>query len=536
MSDAEDTFDIIFVGSGAGGLIGAWTAAVRGLRTLVVEKANVVGGTTAYSGAGIWFPGSAPIRRATESDASPEQARIYLRSVIADPFRESRQDAYLDAGIRVIDELEGDEHFGLFRYGSVPDYFSTAPGATPTGNTIFPAAIPAEELGEYASLIRPPIPVERWGSEPETVFSGGRALIGRALKAFLSTGNGTLVTSAAMEGLLTSHGRVTGVTVLSGDNRKTYSAKLGVVLATGGFEHSSELRGRYQSSHLHIGWSNGADTNTGDALRAGIALGAATDLLDEAWFVPGVVQPDGRPLFHTGTRGGIWINKSGHRFVNELEPYDQAGHVLYRQLVSSAGEDSPAYWILDERQVVRDNLSGVPGEPLSPTWLASGALSRCDSMEEIAVATGAPIAALKHTLERFNSFANAGIDEDFHRGESPWDQLALHAVGYPWNPQMNYPNPLHNASPNPLVSALHPPYFVARVVPSDIGTKGGLVTDDDARVLHEDGTAITGLYAVGNAAAAFSGRVYPGAGTPIGSSIAFAYRAVLDMAGSAPVD
>src|SRR5690242_20504314 len=100
----EDTYDVVVVGSG-GGLVGAYAAAARGLRTLVIEKTDKVGGTTCYSGAGLWYPGSAPIVRAGAEDG-PEAGRTYLRSVVNDRSREALQDAYLKAGIEVIDELE----------------------------------------------------------------------------------------------------------------------------------------------------------------------------------------------------------------------------------------------------------------------------------------------------------------------------------------------------------------------------------------------------------------------------------------------
>lgn len=529
MGGPVESFDMIFVGSGAGGVVGAFTAARRGLKTLLIEKADVAGGTTCYSGAGIWFPGSGPTRRAgTGHDV--DAAREYLRTIVGDPSREERQDAYLEAGVRVIDELEADEHFGEFRYGRVPDYFDGAPGAIPQGHTIFPPEIAAAEVGDLAGVIRPHIPAERWGEPREEVFSGGRALVARALKGLLASGNGTLRLGTALDRLVVEGGRVVGIVAVSDGAEQEFRATKGVVLAAGGFEYDRELREEHQPGFLEIGWSNGAPTNTGDALRAGLAVGAAVDLLDEAWFVPGVVQPDGRPLFHTGTRGGIWVNAAGRRFVNELAPYDQAGHAIVHAHRESGISHIPAYWILDQRQLDRDNLGAPPGEPLPAAWIESGALRRADSVHDLATIIGAPAETLRATIERFNSFEASGVDEDFHRGQTPWDKLAMRAVGYPWMARINQALPLTSDSPNPLVVALEPPYYVATILPSDIGTKGGLVTDADSRVLREDGTPIPGLYAAGNCASPMSGRVYPGAGSPVGTSIAFAYRAVLDVA------
>lgn len=158
----EDAYDVVVVGSG-GGLVGAYVAASRGLRTLVVEKTDRVGGTTAYSGAGLWFPGSAPLRRAGVDDGV-EGARTYLRGIVDDPSRERLQDAFLRAGAQLIEELEQNEWFRSFVYGPVPEYYPTAPGASPAGHTVFPPEIPAAELGEHARLVRDPSRWSGWAS------------------------------------------------------------------------------------------------------------------------------------------------------------------------------------------------------------------------------------------------------------------------------------------------------------------------------------------------------------------------------------
>ncbi|TDV55987.1 FAD-binding protein [Actinophytocola oryzae] len=528
----EQTYDLVVVGSGGGGLVAAYVAASRGLRTLVIEKTALVGGTTAYSGAGLWFPGSAPIARAGIPD-DVERARTYLRVVVADSSREALQDAYLDAGARLVDELEKNHWFQHFVHAPVPDYFASAPGASPAGRTIFPPELPVAQLGEYAGLVRPPIPTERWGLDQGPVLVGGRALIGRALAAYLGTGNGVLHIGTALVDLQLENDRVVGVNAVRDGAPVTYRATRGVLLAAGGFERNAELRAKHQPIPLTGEWSNGAPGNTGDALNAGIAIGAATDLLDEAWYVPGVVQPDGLPVFHTGTRGGIWVNGAGERFVNETRPYDQSGHEIARLHATSGVSHLPVHWVFDQRQLDRDSFGGPPDQPPAPEWFTSGALRKAATLDELAALIGVPAGALAASVERFNSFAPTGVDEDFHRGESVWDSMFQHIVGFPALPWQNYPAKPTPDWPNPLVLPIDtPPYYVATVVLSDIGTKGGLRTDADARVLRPDDSPIAGLYAAGNTAAPMSGRVYPGAGTPIGSSLAFGYRAVLDVAGA----
>ncbi|WP_163506509.1 FAD-binding protein [Fodinicola acaciae] len=525
MAAADETYDVVVVGSGGGGLVGAYLAASRGLRTLVVEKTGLVGGTTAYSGAGLWFPGSAPIERAgVESGVA--DARTYLRHIIGDRSRESLQDAYLDAGVRLIDELEKCPRFGEFVYGPVPDYYAGAPGATAAGRTVFPQPLPVADLGTQISLLRRNIYQERWGIDEGPVLSGGRALIGRALSAFRQTRTGSVRVNTALERLIVADGRVVGLGVVSDGERTTIHARRGVILAAGGFERDAQLRAKHQPP-LTGEWSNGAPGNTGDALRAGIAIGAATELLDEAWFVPGLVQPDGTTLFFCGTRGGFWVDGAGERFVNETAPYDQVGHEIMRRRAI------PTHWVLDQRQLDRDSFGGPPDEPVDPRWFASGALKKADTLAELARLIDVPYDALSRTVQTYNGYAESGVDKEFHRGETPWDLMQQHIVGFPALPAQAYPSKPSEGWPNPLLPPLDtPPYYVATIVPADIGTKGGLKIDEHARVLREDGTPIAGLYAAGNTAAPMSGRVYPGAGTPIGSSLAFGYLAVLDIAGT----
>ncbi|MET9491248.1 FAD-binding protein [Nocardia sp. NPDC006630] len=532
----EETFDVVIVGSGGGGLIGAYAAAARGLRTVVLEKTALLGGTTAYSGAGLWFPGSAPIRRAGFEDDA-DATRTYLRDVVADSSREPLQDAYLRTAPRLIDELEQNPIFGEFIHMPVPEYFAASPGASPTGHSVFPPEIPIAELGELAELIRRSIPEERWGDLEGPTFSGGRALIGRALKALLDTGNGSYRLETAMTELVVSDGRVTGVVAVKDGIQRTFHATRGVLLAAGGFEHNREMREQYSPVPLTGEWSNGAPENTGDAILAGRAAGAATDLMDEAWYIPGLVWPEGRPVFHSGTRGGIYVNADGERFTNEAQPYDRAGHAMVRAELTTGVSHTRNHWVFDHHQLERDGMGSDPAGAVQPEWFSSGALRKAETLEELAELIGVPPQALRKSVEEFNGYAKTGVDERFHRGETPWDRMLSFIVGYPAHPRQNYIVPLPADLPNPLLIPIDtPPYYAATIVLSDIGTKGGLVTDDHARVQRPDGTTIEGLYATGNTMAAMSGGAYPGAGTPIGSSLVFAYLAALDLAEAPPTD
>ena len=131
-------------------------------------------------------------------------------------------------------------------------------------------------------------------------------------------------------------------------------------------------------------------------------------------------------------------------------------------------------------------------------------------------AIGVPPQNLTDTVARFNEFAAHGTDEDFGRGDEPYDRA-------------------FSGGASPLHPIDQPPFHAAAFGVSDLGTKGGLRTDTAARVLDTTGQVIPGLYAAGNTMAAPSGTTYPGGGNPIGTSMVFSHLAVLDMLkGSGP--
>ncbi len=518
----EERYDVVVVGSG-GGLIGAFAAASRGLRTLVIEKAEWVGGTTAYSGAGIWLPGNPAILRAGIDD-SPEAARPYLDSIVGDDAPVELREAFLRAGPPMIEELERDAAFGEFEWRGIPDYFEGRPGFLRQGRTIFPRDLARSELGELEPMVRRPLWTERWGTEPGDVMVGGQALIARALLALMGTGNATVHTSTALTGLLVEDDRVVAVDAVRDGEPVRYLAERGVLLAAGGYERNRELRQKYQAP-LTDEWTMGCPENTGDALEAAIAVGADTALLEEAWFAPGIVTPVGGPVFYTMVWGGIWVNAAGERFMNERLPYDRAGHELMRLQNTTGVDHIPAHWVFDQRQVDVDGFSMLPVDPQVPDWfdvdrwLGAGVLVRADTLEELAGLIGVPADALVRNVEEYNGFARSGVDERFHRGESPWDRVIANVVAP------------HTDGPNKCLGVLdQPPYYAVQVVVTDLGTKGGVRTDDRARVLRPDGSVIEGLYASGNTMAPCTGRVYPGAGGPIGSAMVFSWLAALDMA------
>ncbi|NUT36493.1 MAG: 3-oxosteroid 1-dehydrogenase [Hamadaea sp.] len=539
-------FDLVIAGSGAAGLTAALTAAHRGLSVLVVEKEPHYGGSTARSGGGIWIPGNAALQRAGIAD-SREQAADYLAHVAPDVGADRRA-AFLDHGPAMLDLVRALTPLRLTWVPGYADYYPEAPGGLAQGRTVEPVPLDAAAAVEPDRLAPPYLGAPggvtvtaadyRWLSlgtrHPKALLASarvgvrwfgarlrGRRLLGmgQALAGALRAGVAALgvpvwVETPMLE-LESDGGRVTGVWVLRDGERVLVRARRGVLLATGGFEHNDELRRKHQRGPIGTEWTVGARGNTGDGILAGRALGAALDLMDDAWWGPSIPLPRG-PYFCLAERslpGCLMVNGAGRRFVNEASPYVDAVHAMYDGHTES-DPHIPAWLIADQRYRDRYLFAGVaPRRPLPKRWYAHGAVHRADSLDALADVLGMP--ELAATVARFNGFAATGVDDDFHRGDSVYDRY----YGDPRN------------RPNPCLGALvKPPFYAFKIVPGDLGTKGGLRTDARARVLREDGTAVPGLYAAGNASAAVMGRSYAGAGATIGPAMTFAYLAALDCA------
>lgn len=505
----DEEFDVVVVGSGAGALTGAWAAATAGRSTLVLEATDLLGGTTSYSGAACWLPGTQVQERGQAGD-SIESARTYLHALLGDR-NAAMQEAFLDQAPALVAALEADPAIE-FEFRPFPDYFA-APGRLDRGRSFVPLDLPVEEIGAMAALVRPPVERDRVGKgHGRGPLTAGRALIGRLLLAAHNTGRATVSVGTPLTELISEDGRVVGVVASSKDGPRRIRARQGVLLAAGGFERDPGLR----STHHVPGdaaWTMApAGTNTGAPMAAAVAVGAATGLLAEAWFCPGLAQPDGGAAFTLGFRGGLLVDADGRRFANESLPYDQMG----RQMAAAAGR-VPSYLIFDSRNGAALPAISIPAA-VPAEQLAAGTWVQADTLADLAEAIGLPADALAATVSRFNGFAASGTDEDFARGEDPYDRFFAAGEG---------PNPC-------LVPIDQPPYIAARMVLSDLGTKGGLCTDAAGRVLDTDADPIPGLYAAGNTSASMSGTVYPGPGIPIGTAMVFASLAVADMAAGQP--
>ncbi|OBA69681.1 3-ketosteroid-delta-1-dehydrogenase [Mycobacterium sp. 1554424.7] len=511
--DWVEEHDVLVAGSGGGGVTGAYTAAREGLDVLLVEATDKFGGTTAYSGGGgVWFPCNPVLVRAGTDDTL-EDALTYYHAVVGDRTPRELQETFVRGGAPLIEYLEQDPDIKFVPL-PWPDYYGKAPKARLDGQRHIAAKpLKVAAAPELRDAIRGPLDTDRLGAEtPPDYYVGGRALIARFLKAIGQYPTATLQRDTALVELVLSdgtEGRVEGAIVASDGLRRAIRARLGVLLAAGGFENNDALRRRYGVPG-EARDTMGGPGSRGQALQAGIAAGGDTDLLDQAWWSPGMTHPDGRSAFALWFTGGIFVNQSGDRFVNESRAYDRAGREILAALQD--GSITLPYWMIyDDKEgevppVKATNVSIVGTEK----YVAAGLWHSADTLPELAAKIGVPSDRLAATVARFNAFVAAGVDEDFGRGDEAFDRA-------------------FSAGASPLVSIDKPPFHAAAFGLSDLGTKGGLRTDTAARVLDGSGNPIPGLYAAGNTMAAPSGTAYPGGGTPIGTSMLFSHLAVMDM-------
>ena len=534
--------DVLIGGSGAGGMAGSIAAHEFGLDALVVEKAAGFGGSTAMSGGGIWIPNNPTLRKAGRVD-DVEDVRRYLHAVVGDRVAADRIDAYVDRGPEVMEMLHRvSRHMKFSWCPGYSDYHPELPGGSAPGRTIEPRPIDARKLGDEEEQLlgmNIPAPLGLWftGYEARNLMmmkrewkarrvllvaawrvvtnffrrrhmkALGSALIARLRLTMRDLGI-PLWTSAPITELIIDEGRVVGAVVEVEGKPLRVRARAGVLIATGGFDHDQVMRKEHLPELGRPDFSAGAPTNTGDGHRFGAEAGAALDLMDDAWWMPSIALPRGGVFPLVSERcipGMVIVNEAGERFTNEASPYVNFVHA---QL---AGGHVPVYEIFDAKARSRYQFAGVlPGKDFPRSFSKSGLVSKADSLRELAERIGVPPDSLEATVARFNSFAAKGKDEDFGRGDSPYD---------------NYYG--DHSLPNPNLDTIERgPYYAVRIEAGDLGTKGGLLTNARGQVLRPDGTVIPGLYATGNASAAVMGNEYAGAGATIGPAMVFAYLAM----------
>jgi succinate dehydrogenase/fumarate reductase flavoprotein subunit len=562
----EPTFDhevdVLVVGSGGGGMTAALKADAEGLDTLVVEKSAQFGGSTALSGGGIWVPGAPSQRRAGYVPA-PDDTFEYLKQITDGLVSDARLRQYVGAAPEMMDFLEKSSSWFEFVWKpGYADYYPELPGGSERGSTINVPELDLRKLGAEEQNLLTPLALapkgiwfapkdlrlfyqvrQNWRGKAVLVkliwrmfrartFGERMAAIGQSLMArmrlALKDHDVPLWLNAPMTELLTDvDGKIVGAVIERDGTPLRIGTRRGVILAAGGFDHDMEWR-RQHLPELEKDWSFGNPAAMGDGIRAGEKVGAATDLLDEAWWFPAMCWPDGRLQFMLNERmmpSQFVVNGDGKRFVNEAAPYMDFAHAMIQGQRSGVSH-IPCWLVTDIRSFHRYVVGGhlpVPKIPFAPVptgwkvpkaWLESGIVKEGNSFEELAAAIGVPASNLRETAERFNELARNGHDDDFNRGDSAYDN-------YYGDPTLPNPN-LH-----PIGA---PPYYAFQLVLGDLGTSGGLRTDEYARVLRDDNSVIAGLYATGNVTAAVMGRSYAGAGATIGPAMTFGYVAAKHIA------
>jgi 3-oxosteroid 1-dehydrogenase len=542
----DHEFDVVVVGSGGGGMTAALVARHLGLQVLVIEKTEFYGGSTARSGGALWIPNNYLLARDGVDD-SFDKARLYLQQTVGARVPQTLQDAYLTHAPRLIEWLRDNTCVQFQRMPGYADYYPERPGGVAASRSLEPVPFNGKLLGlELARLRKPmaeaPGGLAFTGSDYQKIgmfmstragkvaalkatgrwlrnsltgvrcLTMGQALSGR-LRYALQQADIPLWLNTPLRDLVMEHERVIGVIAEQNGRPIGLRARHGVILAAGGFEHNLEMRQQYLPAPTSTDWTVGCVGNTGDAIRAALVLGAASDLMDDAWWGPSSRPPQGEPFFHVGERaypGGLIVNGLGQRFVNESAPYIDVVHAMYGAHQADAPH-IPAYFICDQRYR-KKYLFGLffPRLPIPRRYFANGYIQRAESIIALARLIGVNEANLENTIARFNQFAANGQDLDFQRGVSAYDNY--------------YGDPTMKPNPN-LAPLRQPPFYAVKMWPGDLGTKGGLVTDEWGCVLRTDGAPIAGLYAVGNSMASVMGNSYPGAGATIGPAMTFGYLA-----------
>jgi 3-oxosteroid 1-dehydrogenase len=569
MSDSFDhVVDVLVVGSGGGGMTAALAADAAGLDTLVVEKSAHFGGSTALSGGGIWVPG-APSQRKEGYVPDPDGVFEYLKQITGGLVADARLRQYVDTAPTMMEFLENlSPWFEFVWKPGYADYYPDLPGGSELGSTINVPAIDLRKLGDEEQNLLQPLALapkgiwfapkdlklfyqvrQNWRGKAvlvkliwrmfrARVFGDRMAAIGQSLSARLRLAmkqqDIPLWLNSPMTELITDvDGTVTGAVLERDGQQRRLEARRGVILASGGFDHDMAWR-RQHIPELQKDWSFGNPAAMGDGIRAGEKVGGSTDLLDEAWWFPAICWPDGRLQFMLNERmmpSQFVVNGDGKRFINEAAPYMDFAHAMIDGQRSGV-RHIPCWLITDIRSFHRYVVAGhlpIPKVPFAPVptggkvpkaWLDSGIVKEANSFEELAAKIDVPAANLRATAERFNELARRGHDDDFNRGDNAYDN-------YYGDPTLPNPN---------LYPLGKPPYYAFQIIPGDLGTSGGLRTDEFARVLRDDDSVVKGLYAVGNASAAVMGRSYAGAGATIGPAMTFGYVAAKHIASTSDVN
>lgn len=554
--------DVLVIGSGAGALTAAIAASIEGCKdVLVVEKSDKYGGTSAMSGGGIWIPNSHYARAQGVKDSADEALR-YMKAVIGNEVSEERLRCYVEKAPEMLEYMA--KHSRL-QYETVPysDYYPEKPGGKEGHRTHQPTPMHAKHLQQHFNALRePPSQVLVAGKLTMTMKEGrafltqakgwmftavmmalryyldipgrlqgkrsrrltmGNALIGQLRWSMMERGVDLWLKSPMID-LIEENGEVLGAIVSHEGKQVRIRARKGVVIGAGGFEHNQQMRETYLPKPTSAEWSGSQINNTGDGILAAMKVGAATDLMQHAWWAPAVKIPAwDRPYIIFAERslpGLVIVNKAGKRFSNEAAPYLESGLSFY-QANTEKEPTFPSFVVFDATFRKKFPFGPIPPGYSTPDSRISKrvweVMVKADTIEELAKKIGVDAKNLAETVAKNNQYAVSGKDPEFHRGESYYDRYYGDA----------------KTSPNPCIAPIaQAPFYALPIHPGDIGTKGGALTDVHGRVVDKNGEVIPGLYAIGNSAASVMGSKYPGAGATLGPAMTFGYLAAKHMASS----
>lgn len=549
----EENYDLVVIGAGAAGLAAACTGAANGHRVLLVEHAERVGGTSAISGGMVWIPANRKMKEIGIDD-SDGMARRYIGQTVPGAEDDARMDAFLRHGDAAIRYLEAHTALKLRPVRRYPDYYPELPGATAGGRVLEPVPFDGSQLGKDFRLLRDPLPefmlfggmmisredipklrrlgksaaatwdvfklVARYAVQRLHAHRGTSLVLGNALVARLFQSARDLAVdvrlNACAERLMLDAGRVAQLEIRVDGNVSRVSTRA-VVLATGGISHDPALRQSFvpadagqRSATVN---AHAAQGGARMALTLGAAMSAPSHGVDDAlaFWVPVSCwqRDDGSPAVfpHTVTDrakpGLIAVDRHGKRFVNEAVSY----HEFVRAQLRHADSAIPAWLVCDSRFLWKYGLGRIRPFALSTRQeVAGGYLKEARTLEALADMIGVPRAALSETVQRFNADARQGRDDAFGRGRNIYERHLGDA----------------DQKPNPCVAPIeHGPFHAVAVFPADLGMAAGLVTDEHARVLRADGSAIDGLYACGNDMHSVMNGAYPGPGITLGPALVF---------------
>jgi hypothetical protein len=549
---ATASYDVVVIGAGGAGMSTALFAAMDGARVLLVEHTQYVGTTTTWSAGTTWVPGTHHAAKVNPSDTL-QAARTYLDAAIGNHAAPAMRQAFLGHGAAAVKRLEAQSDVQYRPYPKHPDYISDLPGSTLNGRALEPLPFDGRLLGDLFGLIRPPIPeftvlggmmVDRtdinhllgmtgsWASFQHSVriilrhaadrlryprgtrLVMGNALIARLLYSLSKRPNVTLALNTSLEQLGDADGPVHSVVLRQNGKLCTVQVKGGVVLASGGFNRNAAERQKRLPGGNEA-WCPGAPGHTGVALELARQHGAhfATGGKSDAFWAPVSLRKraDGStavfPHFvvDRAKPGFITVNQAGKRFVNESTSYHLFG--LAMQEAHKTSPSVPAYLVCDAEALRKYGVGMVRpgGKGLAP-FLADGYLTEGATLEELAAKLGVDAQGLVASVQQINRYAETGVDPDFGRGVTAYQQNIGDATAGHKNPNLG-----------PIATA---PFYAVKLYPGDIGASTGLATDTQAQVLGDD-QPIGGLYAVGNDMHSIMGGVYTAPGITIGPGLVF---------------